>query len=302
MFIASFLSYYVGIVLMREQSALDGDYEGFSILDSFNTTDYNIHEKALLTSIIKPDMISINFENVIGHSSTKKKLESLIIKPLKYKSMYNNYKLLEPPNGIILHGPPGTGKTMLVKALCKELHMNFINFDINQIEQKLFGESAKMLKALFTLANKLKPCIVFIDEIDGFFGERNPMDQSFVNGIKTQMLSLMDGIIDRDSSIIFIATTNRLQSVDPAIKRRMRTHIKISLPSTEERTEMFKYNLNDFPDIQFDELAQSTSGFTGCDIHEICKLAAHSAVDDSSNHEFCIETRHVQDVIDTFEL
>ena len=233
--------------------------------------------------------IDTKFEDVQGHQNAKQLLEKLIINPLNNEKKHD----MKPPNGFILHGPPGTGKTLLVKALCKKMNKSFLLFDQSYIEQKMFGESAKMIKAVFTLAEKIKPCVIFIDEIDGIFGERSVFDQSFITGIKTQMLTYMDGIISRDPSVILIGATNRLKAIDPAIRRRMRTHIEIVLPDHDERKLLFLYYLRNNESIDYDKLAEATVDFSGSDINEMCKIAYYTS-------ESCITTDELLCAVKSF--
>ena len=275
MMTGSFLTYYVATLLMKE-----------SMLSEYEDVTYNgrlklnTHEKILHNSVVSHDEIDVSFDNIVGHTKAKQMIESIIVHPMTS----GKQEKFSHPNGMILHGPPGTGKTMLVKALCKRLKVNFILFEQSFVEQKMFGESAKMIKALFSLAKKLKPCVIFIDEIDGIFAKRTMMDQSFVNGIKTQMLMHMDGFKSRNSGIVFVGATNRLDSIDPALLRRMRTHIYIPLPDYEERISMFKNFLCTEDD--FSEISTQTAGFSGSDIYELCKLSHYSKKDLISCLEF----------------
>lgn len=259
-----FLTYFIAVKIMD-----------MTVQNDFEFTPYNgnlkltLHEQIVHSSVVKHEDIHSTFDDIIGMQNIKDMLKRLMIDP-----MLNKKK--KPPNGIILHGPPGAGKTMLVKALCKTLKIHFIVFEQNYIEQKMFGESAKIIKALFTLADKLKPCVIFIDEMDGLFGERNALDQAFITNIKTQLLMLIDGLITRDSNIMLIGATNRLNSIDPAFKRRMRTHIHIPLPLHNDRIELFKYyfdNVSD-ADMNYETLADNTIGFSGSDISEVCKISS----------------------------
>ena len=201
----------------------------------------------------------------------------MVIKPLQSGQQTN--LLLKPPNGIIFYGPPGTGKTMLAKAIAKEAGYVFMNFDMSSIENKMFGESAKLLKAMFSLADKIKPCVIFMDELDGFCSERNPFDQSFVNGLKTQMLTYLDGLESRDDKIVVVGATNKLNSVDKAMKRRMRLHIEVPLPDYESRKVILSKYLGpagvDLETIETFAKSIETAGFSGSDLHELCKYAAH---------------------------
>lgn len=257
MLIGSALTYYVALKLININDNQQSEYTG--------TLDLNNHEKMVHSNVIQPTAIHTEFKDIVGHTIAKNLLEKLVLRPLSIKK--------NPPNGLILYGPPGTGKTMLIKGLCKEMNVPFIVFEQSYIEQKMFGESAKMIKAVFTLAEKLKPCVIFIDELDGIFGERSTSDQSFITGIKTQMLTLMDGIISRDPSIIVIGATNRLNTIDPALRRRMRTHIEITLPESKDRESMFRHFLDYRENIDYAKLVDASIGFSGSDISEMCKIA-----------------------------
>ena len=166
----------------------------------------------------------------------------------------------------------------------QKLKINFIIFEQSFIEQKMYGESAKIVKAVFSLANKLKPCVIFIDEIDGMFGQRTTFDQSFVTGLKTQILNQMDGFVSHDPNVIFIGATNRLTSLDPALLRRMRTHIHIPLPSKEERIKMFQYYTKS--DDDYTDISEQTEGYSGSDIYELCKLSYYNNCDLQNCLEF----------------
>lgn len=280
MIVGGLLSYYIALKLINISDLDIPDYKGDLVL--------NYHEKVVYNSIINPETITTSFDDIKGNNKGKELLQKIVINPLNSKSQSK----IKPPNGIILYGPPGTGKTMLVKALCKTLNMSFIVFEQSYIEQKMFGESAKMVKAVFTLAEKMKPCVIFIDEIDGIFGERSVVDQSFITGIKTQMLTYMDGIISRDPSVFIIGATNRLNAIDGALTRRMRTHIEIPLPSYNERIELFKTYLYENENIDYKSLADITDSFSGSDISEMCKIAYYTSEDE-------VSTDNVKDAIES---
>ena len=234
------------------------------------------YEKGLLGCIIPNKSIDIRFADIKGLHDTKKTLLDSVVKPLRKRS---TCPLLAPPNGIILHGPPGTGKTMLAKALCKELDCPFINFSANVIENKLYGESSKILDALMTLAEKVQPCVVFIDEMDGFFSTRNSLDQAFVNNLKSLIFSKVDGISTSKNSIVFIGTTNRLDQIDPAMKRRMRCHVHVPLPDLAARLGILRAHVGAYTaeDVDLDKVAEQCKGLSGSDIYEFCKHAAHAS-------------------------
>ena len=288
--IGGYVTYYTTSYLLEKSMMLDClDEIDINIPKSITL---NTHEKVIYSMKINNDDIDCSFKSIKGHDEIKNQIETQIIKPLNYIKNGNHH--VHPPNGIIFHGPPGTGKTMLVKALCKSTGFNFINFSTNVIENKLFGESNKLINSLFTLADKIKPCIIFIDEIDGFFSTRNDFDQGFVNGLKTLFYTKMDGLLKKDSSIVFIGATNRLTCIDPAMMRRMRLHIQVSLPDWNTRKQIFLDQLQCVlpTEINLDGLEDITKHMSGSDINEFSKSILNSSFDYESNkfNEISIET------------
>ena len=286
MLVGSLITYYLGIQMMQNMQNLEtSDAEYSKIIKNMC-----IHHKDL----------SVTFDDVCGHDDVKKMLKHMIVSPIA-SSKHDICHLLSPPNGVILYGPPGTGKTMLAKAIAYETNCTFINFSANVIENKYYGESSKILNTMFDFAEKHKPAIIFIDEIDGFLGERSSFDQSFVNNIKTLMISKMDGILARDPKIILMGTTNNLNKVDAAIKRRMRTHIYIDLPTDCERQSLFDKHLSHYTplNMSYVDIIKETEHMSGSDIHEVCKRAAHIAYHSDSN-SFQIDISHITQSINEF--
>lgn len=306
MIVGSLLSYYVGIKLMEKTNQLDGYLDDLSddVKQLTQNVNLNYYEKTI-ANLIVVQTNKKHFTDIIGHDRIKKDLYNLIIKPIQNPNFYKNCKLLQPPSGVLLHGPPGTGKTMLAQALSCELNCTFINFDLGLIENKLYGESLKILKALFTLAAKLKPTIIFIDEIDGVFATRSSLDQSHVTSIKTSILQELDGFVQKDPNIIVIAATNRKFDLDPALIRRLPIQLFVSKPSTKELKLLFDYYLNDFHIPNTLDIASKCSGLTGSNVHDICKLAAHRAASSNKN-KFTITPTHlyeaIQDLHPSFEI
>tara|TARA_X000001036_G_scaffold356733_1_gene338836 strand:- start:342 stop:1340 length:999 start_codon:yes stop_codon:yes gene_type:complete len=246
-----------------------------------NPLTLNTYEREILGNIVFPEDIDEGFENIGGNYSLKDNIERLVVKPTLNPDIYTGRKLLRPPNGIILYGPPGTGKTMTARAIAKEVGGFFINVTSDMIENKFYGESQKLVHALFSVCNKIKPCVIFFDEIDGICGTRNIFDQSHVTSVKTTLLGEMDGIHKRDPGVIVIGATNRIDNLDSALKRRMRLHIKVPVPDLEARESILSKVVEGEPlneDIILGEIAKKTEGMSGSDLHELCKLAAQHAM------------------------
>lgn len=269
--------YYITIQLIEKTNGLDFEFSSKLLEDleqKLNTKlKLNFHEKSLLHSIINVDDIDTSLDDIGGHSNIKDTLHKYLFKPLELNEFsINKNPLFSPPNGIILYGQPGTGKTMFAKAIAKKLQGVFISCDPASFENKFYGESSKIIKALFSLANKINPCVIFIDEIDGILGTRNDYDQSLVNEIKTIFLAEMDGIISRNPKVICIGATNKLHSIDKAVKRRMRLHIEVPLPDLESRKQILNLHLGKYK-LDLDQILKDTDGYSGSDLFELCKLS-----------------------------
>ena len=243
------------------------------------------YEKDVFTNIVRSEDIDIDFKDIGGNETLKDNIDRLVIKPTLNPNIYTGRNLLKPPNGIILYGPPGTGKTMMARAVAKRIGGSFINVTSALIENKFYGESQKIVGAIFSIADKIKPCVVFFDEIDGLCGTRNILDQSHVTSVKTSLLAEMDGIHQRDPGVIVFGATNRIDNLDAALKRRMRLHVKVDLPDKESRKQILEKVVKGEPlddDVSLEELAEKADGMSGSDLHELCKLAAQYAIKENS--------------------
>ena len=295
--ISTLLMYYSTIFIMEKTNGLENNFDqqkqNLDYLESKlnKKINLNMYEKTLLNSIIHSKDINISLDDIGGHDDIKCKLKKLLFKPLE---MYNdkNGILFSPPNGIILYGEPGTGKTMFAKAIAKKMNGIFISCDPTCFENKYYGESSKIIKSLFSLANKINPCIIFIDEIDGILGSRNDLDQSFVNETKTIFLSEMDGIISKSPNVLCIGATNRLYSIDKAVKRRMRLHIEVPLPDQNSREKILNLHLSKYK-IDLSQILKDTDGFSGSDLFELCKLSALESLSNDRNN-ILIEDVNIQ--------
>jgi len=188
-----------------------------------------------------------------------------------------------PPNGILLFGVPGAGKTLMVKALAHETEINFISIKGPEFLSKWVGESAKAVRETFRKARAAAPCIIFFDEIDAIAVKRSEGSGSHVvEQVVAQLLTEMDGL-EELNNVILIAATNRPDLLDPALLRsgRFGRHIEVPLPNKKSRIEIFKIHLSDRPvnqNIDIEKLAELLEGYTGADIKAICEEATLLAI------------------------
>ncbi|KAL6078429.1 mitochondrial dynamin GTPase Msp1 [Balamuthia mandrillaris] len=240
----------------------------------------NSYERMIATEIVDPDDIEANFEAIGGLNEIKEALREMLLLPMNHPELFESRpsRLLQSPKGILLYGPPGTGKTMLAKAIAKEGQLTFINIRLSTINNMLHGESEKLIKAIFTLACKLQPSVIFLDEMDSFFGNSSQYEHQVYLQMRAEFMSLWDGLLTDDTArIIVVGTTNKPHHLHRAILRRMPRQFLVPLPNFEQRIKILKVILKGEPveaGIDFNALASKTAGFSGSDLKELCKKAA----------------------------
>ncbi|RKO95027.1 AAA ATPase, partial [Caulochytrium protostelioides] len=181
--------------------------------------------------------------------------------------------LLSAPKGVLLYGPPGCGKTMLARALAKESGATFMNLHISTLTDKFFGESQRLVNAVFSLAQKLQPTLVFIDEIDAFLRERKSMDHEATSMMKSEFMSLWDGLSSAPRLVI-VGASNRPEDIDAAFLRRMPKRFPVALPAADQRRKILQLLLAKVeldPTFDLDALVQRTHGYSGSDLKELCR-------------------------------
>ncbi|KAG8381094.1 hypothetical protein BUALT_Bualt06G0086500 [Buddleja alternifolia] len=239
--------------------------------------------------VVNPDHIDVKFESIGGLDAIKEELYELVILPLKRPELFARGKLLCPQKGVLLYGPPGTGKTMLAKAIAKESGAVFINVRISNLMSKWFGDAQKLVAAVFSLAYKLQPAIIFIDEVDSFLGTRKTTDHEALTNMKTEFMALWDGFTtDQHARVMVLAATNRPSELDEAILRRLPQAFEIGIPDRKERAEILKVILKNEKvenGVDYDRIAALCDGYTGSDLLDLCKKAAYFPIRDLLNDE-----------------
>lgn len=245
------------------------------------------YEMMIAAHLVHSEDIKITWEDIAGLDSIIQELRETVIFPIQRKELFSDSQLTQPPKGVLLHGPPGCGKTLIAKATAKEAGTRFINLDVSILTDKWYGESQKLAAAVFTLAIKLQPCIIFIDEIDSFLRARNSTDHEATAMMKAQFMSFWDGLItDSSCTVIIMGATNRPQDLDRAILRRMPATFHIPLPNTIQRRQILTLILANEPisnDVDVLKISQSTEGFSGSDLRELCRNASVYRVRDFIN-------------------
>jgi SpoVK/Ycf46/Vps4 family AAA+-type ATPase len=249
--------------------------------------DLEQHEQRLLSCIVDPASLSTTFSQVHLPEHTVDAVRTIVSLPLLHPAAFQQGILKEHGmTGCLLFGPPGTGKTLVVRALAKEAGCRMLIISPSDVMDMYVGEGEKLVKAVFSLARRLSPCVVFLDEMDALFGARVSGRESggaFAHrGVITEFMQEMDGLkSSREDRVIVIGATNRPFDLDDAVLRRVPRRLLVDLPGEKEREEILKILLRDemlAPEIDLRALAMKTESFSGSDLKHLCVSAALDAV------------------------
>ncbi|MCL6249764.1 CDC48 family AAA ATPase [Altererythrobacter sp. KTW20L] len=223
---------------------------------------------------------TVNYDDVGGMEDTIRQLREMVELPLRYPELFTRLGV-DPPKGVLLHGPPGTGKTRLAQAVANESDAEFFTINGPEIMGSAYGESEKRLREVFEQAERAAPAIVFIDEIDSIAPKRQNVSGEAEKRLVAQLLTLMDGL--SKSNIVVIAATNRPDAIDEALRRpgRFDREIVVGVPDESGRREILAIHTRGMPlgtGVDLAEMARSTHGFVGADLAALAREAAIEAV------------------------
>nr|MDO8079672.1 CDC48 family AAA ATPase [Candidatus Freyarchaeota archaeon] len=219
----------------------------------------------------------VTYDDIGGLQDAITRVREMIELPLKHPELFQRLGI-DPPKGVLLHGPPGCGKTLLAKAVANESDAYFISLNGPEIMSKFYGESEAKIREIFEEAEKNAPAIIFIDELDSIAPKREEVTGEVERRVVAQLLALMDGLKGR-GRVIVIGATNRPNSLDPALRRpgRFDREIEIGIPDRNGRKEVLQVHTRAMPlaeNANIDELADRTHGFVGADIAAVAREAA----------------------------
>ncbi|KAK8861292.1 hypothetical protein IAR55_002111 [Kwoniella newhampshirensis] len=255
--------------------------------------DLSQHEKRLLPCIVDPTKLaSTSFKDVHLPAKTIDGIRSMVSLPLLFPEAFRGGILKEhATTGALLFGPPGTGKTLLARAVAAESGARMLAIQPSDVNDMYVGEGEKLVKAVFSLARRLSPCVVFLDEVDALFGariSRGSAGSMSHNLLLTEFMQEMDGlssaIANKDKRLVVVGATNRPYDLDDAVMRRLPRRLLVDLPGVEGRKAILQILLRGETlgdDVNLDRLAKDTDGFSGSDLKHLCVSAALSAVKDT---------------------
>ncbi|KND03262.1 uncharacterized protein SPPG_02313 [Spizellomyces punctatus DAOM BR117] len=223
------------------------------------------------------DKPSVTWEDIVGLEGAKTALREIVILPTLRPELFTG--LRAPARGVLLFGPPGTGKTMLAKAVAHESQATFFSISASSLTSKFVGEGEKMVRSLFAMARQLQPAVIFIDEIDSIMTERSESEHEASRRLKTEFLLQFDGLgSSSDDRLLVLAATNRPQELDEAALRRLVKRIYIPLPEAATRAALIgaliQGHKHELSKTDLNRLVASTEGYSGSDITALAREAS----------------------------
>lgn len=236
--------------------------------------NYDRHIIERIENEIIDNSAPVSWDDIAGLENVKKTINEIVVWPVLRPDVFKGIR--NPPKGVLLFGPPGTGKTMIGKCVASQCKATFFSISASSLTSKWVGEGERTVRALFMLARKLQPSVVFIDEIDSLLSQRTENENEGSRRIKTEFLVQFDGVgTNSDDSILIIGATNRPSEIDEAARRRLVKRIYVPLPDIKARkfiiqnlTDEYK---SDISENDYESLADQTDGYSGSDLYNLCR-------------------------------
>ncbi|XP_059634029.1 uncharacterized protein LOC132276566 [Cornus florida] len=260
-------------------------------------TGYDAKLVEMINSVVVDRRPSVKWDDIAGLEKAKQALLEMVILPTKRRDLFTG--LRRPARGLLLFGPPGTGKTMLAKAVASESDATFFNVSASSLTSKWVGEGEKLVRTLFMVAISRQPSVIFIDEIDSIMSTRLANENDASRRLKSEFLVQFDGVTsDSDDLVIVIGATNKPQELDDAVLRRLVKRIYIPLPDTHVRRLFLKHKLKgrafSLPGGDLERLVEKTNGYSGSDLQALCEEAAMMPIRELGANIFTVNAKQVR--------
>jgi len=244
--------------------------------------------ESIIGEVIVKNSAGVKFSDVSGQDKAKSALREMVVLPALKPELFTG--LRSPAKGLLLFGPPGNGKTLLAKALSTESSCHLINISASSLTSKWVGEGEKLVKTLFSVARKIQPCIIFMDEIDSLLSSRRDGENESSRRIKTEFLLQFEGMLtESDEKLVVLAATNRPQELDDAALRRFTKRIYVEMPDFDGRKSLLaallKKSGSPLSNSDLDKLSRLTDGYSNSDITNLAKDAAMAPLREMSQEE-----------------
>ncbi len=276
--------------------------ESITVASKKPEQDLDDDEKRLqemISDTIISERPNIKMTEVAGLDDAKQAINDAILTPLKHPELFKG-KARQPWRGILFYGPAGCGKTLIAKAVASEVNATFFNVSAANIVSKWLGESERLVMHLFQLARKNQPAIIFIDELDSIGVSRSGDDVGGERRMKTQLLTELQGLAsDHEDRVTVIGATNLPWEIDFALRSRFEKRIHVPLPNTEARAAILEIHMEDIevsPNVDFEEMADLTEGYSGRDISIVCREAAMEPIRDLQRTGRLDDEREILDI------
>ena len=219
----------------------------------------------------------VDWSDIAGLEHAKQSIEEAIVWPLRRPDLFVG--LRDPPRGLLLFGPPGTGKTMIARAIASRAQCTFMNISSSSLMSKWIGDGEKLVRCMFAVAAVRQPTVIFIDEIDSLLSARTEGEQDAMRRVKTEFLVHMDGVATNNNErVLLIGATNRPEELDEAARRRMEKRLYIPLPDEASRRTLIQRLITSYDhgltDQDFDKVGRVTDQYSGADVKHLCREAA----------------------------
>ncbi|KAI0564176.1 AAA protein spastin [Gracilaria domingensis] len=243
---------------------------------------------------------NVQWDDIAGLEFAKSCVKEAVIWPMLRPDIFVG--LRGPPKGLLLFGPPGTGKTMIGKAIASQSKAKFFNISASSLMSKWIGDAEKTVRALFLTAKAMQPSVVFVDEIDSILTSRSESEHESSRRLKTEFLVQMDGAgTNRDDRVLVVGATNRPQELDEAARRRLVKRLYIPLPDASARKSLVRRLLekqqgDDVKEDEIEHISKMTDGYSGSDLYALCAEASLGPVRELGDNIGSVDASNVRPI------